>query len=123
MVGGRIGYLTAPDTLLFVSAGYANAGLGDTNIAVNAGNASEELAVIDGKRFSGGFVGGGVETRINDSLSLKAEYRYADFGSENASVIRRLIFSRRSSIRRIQMGRLSINYRFGSPSRVRRPRL
>ena len=32
MVGGRIGYLTAPDTLLFVSAGYANAGLGDTNI-------------------------------------------------------------------------------------------
>ena len=32
MVGGRLGYLMTPDTLLFGSAGYANAGLDDTNL-------------------------------------------------------------------------------------------
>jgi outer membrane immunogenic protein len=118
MVGGRIGYLTAPDTLLFVSAGYANAGLGDTNITASFNNDPVESLVIDGKRFSGGFVGGGVETRINDSLSLKAEYRYADFGSENASGSTSTNFDVLATKfdPAIQMGRLSINYRFGSPS-------
>src|SRR6185437_1997193 len=111
-VGARVGYLTTPDTLLFVSAGYANAGLSDTNIDVNSGNASEELAVIDGKRFSGGFVGGGVEIRINDALSLKAEYRYADFGSENASSDIDSFSTKFDPT--VQMGRLSINWRIGA---------
>ena len=82
MVGGRLGYLSTSDTLLFASAGYANAGFGDTNISVSIDD-SGDAVLIDGKRFSGFFVGGGVETKINDALSLKAEYRYIDLASEN----------------------------------------
>ncbi|MFA5955699.1 outer membrane protein [Hyphomicrobium sp.] len=119
MVGARIGYLAAPDTLLFVSAGYANAGLGDTNIAASINNDLVDSATIEGRRFSGGFAGGGVETRINNSLSLKAEYRYADFGSEQASATSTTIpdaeFLRTKFDPAIQMGRVSMNYRFGSP--------
>ena len=67
------------------------------------------------KRFSGVFIGGGAETRINDAISLKAEYRYLDLGSErmtmpldNGPEINELKFDPT-----IQMGRVSINYRFG----------
>jgi outer membrane immunogenic protein len=87
MVGGRVGYLTTPDTLIFASAGYANAGLSDTQIgaSIDVGgiNDSAGTVLFGGKRFSGVFVGGGAETRINDELSLKAEYRYVDLGSES----------------------------------------
>ena len=119
MVGGRLGFLATPDTLLFASAGYANAGLGDTHISarVNFGEITDSLgAVLFGdKRFSGVFIGGGAETRINDAISLKAEYRYLDLGSErmtmpldNGPEINELKFDPT-----IQMGRVSINYRFG----------
>jgi outer membrane immunogenic protein len=71
--------------------------------------------LFDGKRFSGVFVGGGAETRINDALSLKAEYRYLDLGSESMTTPLDdgpdLVSAKFDPI--IQMGRLSINYRFG----------
>lgn len=120
MVGGRIGYLTAPDTLLFVSGGYANAGLSDTRFDLRFNNTTIDSAVIDGKRFSGGFIGGGIETRINDSLSLKAEYRYIDFGDEDLSA--RSTSFPDAEVEGIQfdpvlqIGMLSLNWRLGNPS-------
>lgn len=120
MVGARVGYLTTPDTMLFVSGGYANAGLSDTRLDLRFNGTTVESAMLDGKRFSGGFVGGGIETRINDSLSLKAEYRYVDFGSE-------LLQGRSTSFPDadflatkfdpvLQIGMLSLNWRLGNPS-------
>jgi outer membrane immunogenic protein len=46
MVGGRLGFLPTPDTLLFASAGYANASLGDTRFSANvdAGELSDSSA-------------------------------------------------------------------------------
>jgi len=123
MVGGRFGYLTAPDTLLFVSGGYANAGLNDTRIDIRTNNPFVGSGAISGKlqgkRFSGGFVGGGIETRINDSLSLKAEYRYVDFGSEILSGSTTdpnidVVSEKFDPV--LQVGMLSLNWRLGNPS-------
>ena len=123
MIGGRLGYLTTPDTLIFGSAGYANAGLDDTNLraGIDFGGQnvlSEGTVLFDSKRFSGVFFGGGVETRLNEALSLKAEYRYLDLGSERMSLlpndapeINEFVSTKFDPV--IQMGRLSINYRCG----------
>src|SRR3954451_9823177 len=115
MVGGRVGYLTAPDTLVFASVGYANAGMDPTTANIVIGGASEGLVLIDGKRFSGVFVGGGIETKIWDSLSLRAEYRYIDLGSERMTLLPNDLPEINEAISTtfdptIQMGRLSLNY-------------
>jgi outer membrane immunogenic protein len=126
MVGGRVGYLTTPATLLFVSGGYANVGLGDTDLNCSCSvlladplNASTRL--FGSKRFSGAFAGAGVETKIWDQLSLKAEYRYIDLLSENMTLlpdsepeINEFIHAKMDPV--IQMGRVSLNWRFsGTP--------
>ncbi len=106
MVGGRLGYLTAPDTLLFVSGGYANAGMEETTASLVGTSA----ILYDAKRISGAFIGAGVETKIWDSLSLKAEYRYIDLGSENLPLFATPGLSAHIDPD-IQTGRLSINWR------------
>jgi outer membrane immunogenic protein len=118
MVGGRFGYLTTPDTLVFASVGYANAGLGDTNLSGSLNGGSASLALFGDQRFSGAFFGGGIETKIWDSLSLKAEYRYLDLGSESMTLlpdtlpeINEIVSTKFDPS--IQMGRISLNYRFG----------
>ncbi|MBS0232908.1 MAG: outer membrane beta-barrel protein [Proteobacteria bacterium] len=125
MIGGRVGYLTSPGTLIFVSGGYANAGLGDTRVSFNVSDAPGESVTLDGQRFSGGFVGGGIEARITDALSLKAEYRYIDFGSEDMSMsaasIPDVIFARTTFDPTMQIGMLSINWRFGAHSEPAAP--
>ncbi|AGK58876.1 hypothetical protein HYPDE_36023 [Hyphomicrobium denitrificans 1NES1] len=117
MLGGRFGYLTAPDTLIFVSGGYANAGLGNTRIIYQLEGMGSATGIVKGKQFSGGFIGGGIETRINDALSLKAEYRYVDFSDANLSVSGiEPDFATSSRINfdpTMQIGMLSINWRFG----------
>ncbi|WP_045836895.1 outer membrane protein [Hyphomicrobium sp. 99] len=125
MVGGRIGYLTTPDTLLFVSGGYANAGLGDTTVTCNCTDVLDfpQGRIIAGKRLSGAFIGGGIETKIWDALSLKAEYRYVDLANSNVTnfldvdpEILETISSRMDPA--VQMGRLSLNWRFNGGPRT-----
>jgi outer membrane immunogenic protein len=122
MVGGRLGYLVTPDTLLFASGGYANAGLGDTTINCNCGDllvVPPQGRIFAGKRFSGAFIGGGIETKIWDALSIKAEYRYVDLSSSNVTNFYDLdpeIFVTSRMDPAVQMGRLSLNWRFnGTP--------
>jgi outer membrane immunogenic protein len=123
MVGGRLGYLVRPDTMLFVSGGYANVEADDTHLYVGASVEGIDIGgggttLISGRRFDGGFIGGGVETRLNDYLSLKAEYRYIDLGSETVKLLPNDLPEINEVVSTkfdpdIQMGRLSINYRFG----------
>jgi len=126
MVGGRLGYLMWPDTMLFVSGGYANVEADATHLSGGASFDGVPLGGISGtligdKNLSGGFIGGGIETRLTDTLSLKAEYRYIDLGKESVTLlpydlpeINQLVSTTFDPD--IQMGRLSINYRFGGPS-------
>jgi outer membrane immunogenic protein len=71
-VGGRLGYLVTPSTLVFAAGGYTQAELGVSNL----GSAT----------FEGYFVGGGVETFLLPNWTLRLEYRYSDFGAENILV-------------------------------------
>jgi outer membrane immunogenic protein len=105
--------------MFFASGGYANAELGDTTATFSGSCAcgGQSGVIFDGKRFSGGFVGGGVETRINDALSLKAEYRYIDFSSERLTIADGILgpVPGDASVKfdpDIQMGRVSVNWRF-----------
>lgn len=96
-IGGRAGFLPMENVLIFVTGGYTQ---------IDA----ELSASYEGEAFGGGFlrgpgsmganwnidsshsewldgyyVGGGIETLLNENISLKVEYRYADYGSIETS--------------------------------------
>lgn len=84
-VGGRVGGLVSPATMLYLKGGYSNAQLN-----VLAGNSNESTNTnfkLDGYR-----VGAGVEHAIGRNTYAKVEYRYSnysrariDYGSDAAS--------------------------------------
>jgi outer membrane immunogenic protein len=75
-VRGRIGYAFGP-TLLYATGGYAWA---DTKISVGIPGV---FSGSDSQVHSGYAVGAGVEYMFAPKWSLKAEYLYKSFGSEN----------------------------------------
>jgi outer membrane immunogenic protein len=63
-IGGRLGFLTTPSTLIYGTGGYTQS----------------EFDVVDSsKTFNGYFVGAGVETFLRDNWTLKLEYRFSKF--------------------------------------------
>jgi outer membrane immunogenic protein len=74
-VGGRLGFLVTPDVLLYGVGGYTRASIYNS-IQVPYG---PKLDDFDSPK--GYFVGGGGEMKLRKGLSLKVEYRYADYGS------------------------------------------
>ena len=78
-IGARVGYLTSPGTLLFVTGGYTQVLMSDK---LTIGGPFPELAVsAHMPNFGGGFIGAGAETLITEHISLRGEYRFTDFGS------------------------------------------
>ncbi|ADP72094.1 hypothetical protein Rvan_2888 [Rhodomicrobium vannielii ATCC 17100] len=69
-VGGRLGYLVNASTLAYVLGGYTESTF---ELSVPVANFSTD------DTFSGWTVGGGLETKLTSSLSLKGEYRYTEF--------------------------------------------
>jgi outer membrane immunogenic protein len=79
-IGGRIGYLASPRTLVFVSGGYTQLGLSD--FTATASGAFPTLNLVAAvPTISGGFIGAGMETKLTSNISLRGEYRYTQFGS------------------------------------------
>jgi outer membrane immunogenic protein len=72
-IGARLGFLTAPGTLVYGTAGY-------TQMEIDAD--SPALGLSHSTTFDGYFVGAGLETFLRDNWTLKLEYRYSNFGSE-----------------------------------------
>lgn len=72
-VSARIGVKASPSTLIYAKGGYASTRM---KLSYNdgAGISASESDSLDGFR-----VGAGIEQKIA-SLSLRAEYRYSDFG-------------------------------------------
>jgi outer membrane immunogenic protein len=79
-VGGRLGFLAMDDALIYVLGGYTQA-----KVKASASlEDSEGFVFIDQSDSSwedGWFVGGGIEALLTDHISLKAEYRYNDYGT------------------------------------------
>ncbi len=74
-VGGRVGYLLTPGTLLYVTAGYTWAdGKSDRYFDItNGGLNYPGKSSVD---FNGPFVGAGMETQMGERLALRGEVRY-----------------------------------------------
>jgi len=94
-IGARFGYLVTDSTLLFGGVGYTQ---GDTSIKSKFSGGS--AAIIDKDSnivgaydisaskedwLGGYYLGAGMETMVMDHVSLKLEYRYADYGSIKAN--------------------------------------
>jgi outer membrane immunogenic protein len=86
-VGGRIGYLVAPNVLSYVNGGYTQADWSGTTL-LNNGNPVTAFAPgehTNGFNQNGWFIGGGVENSLNffgitaPGWFMKTEYRLAEF--------------------------------------------
>jgi outer membrane immunogenic protein len=71
-VGGRLGLLTSPTTMVYVKGGYTNARFG--LIATNGTVSRDQRLDTDGYR-----VGAGVEHQLSGNAYVKAEYRYSNY--------------------------------------------
>jgi len=74
-IGARLGWLSSPATLWYLTAGYTEAEFDSFASFVGLGLSGED-------RFSGYFVGAGVDTRLRDNWFLRLEYRFSQFDSE-----------------------------------------
>lgn len=78
-VGGRVGFLTSPDTLVYGLVGYTQA------YTTGSYSLSDGERTFTGSKdydFDGWTVGAGLETRLTGNLFLKGEYRYSQLSKE-----------------------------------------
>ena len=75
----RLGFLATPGMLLYVTGGVGRAGADYEVRNIATGRLS---APAFSTTQSGGVIGGGIEVKISDNLSLKGEYLHYGLGSE-----------------------------------------
>ena len=77
---GRAGYLATPNTLVYGLAGWSYGHFNVEDLPFNVG-----YSQISDFGSHGITVGGGLEQRLSSKWSLRAEYRYTNFGKESFS--------------------------------------
>lgn len=82
-VGGRLGYLVTPRVLVYGLAGFSRMSL-EGKLDAHFGPANIPLSIDE--NVDGWTVGGGVETKLDQRVSLKLEYRYSEFDGASAKV-------------------------------------
>ena len=87
---GRAGVLATPSTFLYGLAGWSYGQFDASNVNFGFGKIQDYDA-------DGLTVGGGFEKKLSPSWSIRAEYRYTNFGSENLSARTTSSFSQSSS--------------------------
>ena len=91
-IGARAGLAASPILLVFATGGYTKAEVGLSTQAVFFGQnrattpdtietVGQTAAIADSKWKDGYYLGGGVEAKLTNNISIKAEYRFADYGS------------------------------------------
>ena len=75
---GRAGFLATPNTLLYGLGGWTFGHFDVDQLAFGLGR-------IDSFDSDGPTVGGGIEQKLSPNWSLRAEYRYTNFGTERFS--------------------------------------
>lgn len=71
-LGGRIGYLLSPHTMVYGLVGYSQADVGDVNI--------NGLSIDNMKGYA---LGAGLETALTEKVSLKLEYKYTQYADSD----------------------------------------
>ena len=86
-VGGRVGYLVAPNTLLYALGGYTQAKFdGQVNLSYfNLFTGPQTLSLNVPDELRGYFVGAGGEMKVASNIALRLEYRYANYRGETDS--------------------------------------
>ena len=79
--GGRLGWLSNPGTLLYLTGGRTQAKFDQLDFFTFAG--TTPVRYIPSQTLHGWFIGAGVESQLANNISLRLEYRYSDFGSRN----------------------------------------
>lgn len=95
-IGARLGYLTSPSTLWYGLIGWSR-----TKLELEATG----LGSFDLGTYSGLMLGGGVESQLGRGWSVKAEYRYVDYGDKSIAGFVDLAPSTHT-------GRVGISYKF-----------
>jgi outer membrane immunogenic protein len=80
-IGGRLGFLAMDNALVYVLGGYTEAKVKSESSISGDNNPGFAFDTSDSAWEDGWFVGGGIEALLTDNISLKAEYRYNDYGS------------------------------------------
>jgi outer membrane immunogenic protein len=75
-VGGRVGALVGPRTLLYVKAGYTNA---RSRVDYDDGTASTTLDFTNRRNLDGVRAGAGIQFGIGDHAYVRTEYRYSNY--------------------------------------------
>jgi outer membrane immunogenic protein len=121
-VGGRLGFLAMDNALIYVLGGYTQAKVKSESSLSADSNADFSFATSHSGWEDGWFAGGGIEALLTDHISLKAEYRFADYGSvdnedDDLNFLEEFSFSEaRSSMAgdiTVHSVRAVLSYRFG----------
>lgn len=117
-VGARLGYLSSPTTLWYVSGGYTNLSIDDLSVSGNIGafNLSTAVGIPD---FDGWFVGFGAESKLTNNISIKGEYRYSSFDKKGLDLptvagVNLNNFAWADLEPTVQTFKISVNYRFNT---------
>ncbi|PVX28003.1 outer membrane protein [Sphingomonas pokkalii] len=78
-VGGRLGFLAGPNTLLYAKAGYTNA---QFITDYSSPNSTPALDLRARDNLGGWRLGAGAEFKLTNQVFAKAEYRYSNYGSQ-----------------------------------------
>jgi outer membrane immunogenic protein len=84
-IGGRFGYLTSPNTLIYGLLAYTQADItafSDLTLFDGVGGVTASLSESADIEASGITVGAGIETKLAEHVSLKFEYRYTDLDDD-----------------------------------------
>ena len=84
-VGGRLGFLAGPRTLIYAKAGYTNAQF-ITDYDSPATATAPALSFRQRDNYDGWRLGAGAEFKLTDKVFAKAEYRYSNYGSQTNGV-------------------------------------
>ena len=83
-IGARLGILSSPSTLLYLSTGWTRISL-DRDVSILDWNGIEHRRSFD-KDLNGWFVGAGMETQLgwlHSGLTLRGEYRFTRLGDDH----------------------------------------
>jgi len=103
-IGGRLGILSSPSTLWYGVGGFTQAKFG----------ISSSIGSLDLPDFNGYFVGAGVESQIRGGWSMRAEYRFSQFGNEEVAGIVGVEPS-------MHTARMALTYKWGRDEPMREP--
>jgi outer membrane immunogenic protein len=107
-IGARLGWLSSPSTLWYVTGGYTQVDLDHSGTFEVAG-----LTVSRDRTLDGYFLGAGVDTRLAASnWFLRLEYRFSDFNSGGVDVSDDVNSFRVSTDPEAHTARLTLTYKF-----------